>query len=387
MQIGMRLLLVSIVLFMILDGTHTKLVRAESDSGCTGCPTNSPIVNPFPIRGLRWGTARVLEGTSRCSIKQAASAFIAIAEIPPNGMLRGYQLVVVDENNTQICKETELTGIKFEISKGWEPYVIQQIAKTQLRPDLSQINRKERAEDRLLYYIAAAADPDDSLCLDNRISSNRFYKRWWREAFKRRGPSFADYPSPEISKTANDVSEVPENTLEKFALVIPDAAYTGDGIPVNPGDYWKNLKPIPRGKPEWFELACAGGALAHTELSGLVEPGEGKEVRTAALRMFLAKYKDDHDTVAGVPIHYFKHRKGEQPPSQGVEAQWNENGALCLSHSRMWLKDTLITEGIYYKGMNLAASEAKFVEWFKLKKCGANPEGYFTSYVVNHITH
>jgi len=313
------------------------------------------------------------------------AASIAIAEIPPKGGLRGYQLVVVDENNTQICKEAELTGIKFVISKGWEPYVIQQIGKTPLKPDLSQINRKDRAEDRLLYYIVAAVDPDESVCINNRISSNRFYSRWGRRAFHRRGPSFADYPPPEISESANAVLPVPESALENFALVIPDAAYTSEGIPVNPGDYQKNLTLIPKGKPEWFELACAGGALAHTELSGLVEPGEGKEVRTAALRMFLAKYKDDHDTVAGVPIHYFKHRKGEQPPSEGVEAQWNENGALCLSHSRMWLKDTLVTEGIYYQGMGLAASEAKFVEEFKLKKCRPHPEGYFTSYVVNHI--
>jgi ADYC domain len=332
MQIGIRLLPASIVLLMILDGTHPKLVRADP-SGCPGCPTNSPTVNPFPVRGLRWGTAEVLEETTLCP-KPAGGAFIAIAEIPPNSKLHGYQLVVVDRTNTTICKETELTGIKFVISKGWEPYVIQQIAKTSVKRDLS--NGKVREEDRLLYYIAAAADPDESLCMNNRISSDRFYKRWWRTAFKRRGPSFKNYPPPQISKTANDVFSVPENTLEKFALVIPDAAYTGDGIPVNPGDYRKDLKPIPKGKPEWFELACAGGALAHTELSGLVEPGERKEVRTAALRMFLAKYNTDHDTVEGVPIEYFKHRKGAQLPSDkfdSIEAQWDENGALCVSHS------------------------------------------------------
>lgn len=388
MQIVAKTLLASVVLLVLLAGGRPPPAAAD---GCTGCTTNSPIVNPFPIGGLRWGTAKVKEGTPRCVIQDSDEAALAIAEIAPGSKLRGYQLVVVDKQNRQLCAGTSLTGVKFVISKDWEPYVVQQIAKTELKQDLSQLDRPDRKEEfRLVYYIAAAADPDESICIDERRWANRRHKRLLRRVIRREGPSFADYPPPKVSDSLNDVFKVLEGQLDRFAVVIPDAAYTIDGISRDPGanlDRTK-LRSVPSAKLEWFELACAGGALAHTELSGLVEMGEDKKVRTAALRMFLAKYQDDNDTVEGVPIEYVKHATlaipGKLPPGT-IEAQWNENGATCLSHSRMWRKDTLITEGIYYQGMSLDASETEFIKEYKLKKCSDRPAGYFTSFVVNHV--
>jgi len=402
MQIRVRLLLVSITLSVLLGGERPSQAEA---SGCIGCPTNSPIVNSFPVWALRWGTAKVLDGTPNCKIARGEDASIAIAELPSSGKVRGYQLVVVGNNNRQLCQGAQLTGVKFEISNGWEPYIIQQIGQTALRQQLSPIDSKVTAGYRLVYFISAAVDPDESICHNGRSSANRFYRRWWRKAFNRVGPRFSDYPPPQISESVDEVIEVQDSHLDSFAVVIPDAAYTADGIAVNLAPRSKKLASVPYPKLEWFEIACAGGALAHTELSGLVELGDDKAVRTAALRMFLGKYKDDHDTVPGVTIQVYKHKRSAALGGQGtqerlppgrdggkVEAQWDETGAVCLSHARMWLRDTLVTEGIYYrsqdksKTMSLAESESAFKKELGLQPCGEHPRGYFTSYVTkDHI--
>jgi hypothetical protein len=207
--------------------------------------------------------------------------------------------------------------------------------------------------------------------------------------------------------------EVFPDHLAEYAVIIPDAAYDSQGVPQDPSTFYKKgmLEDIGQagqvspGKVslEWFEFSCASGALAHTDLSGLVEIGEPKKIRTAALRMFRAQYRDyKSETLDGTPISYIRNasRPCKDPQNcaaelqssinDNVEAMWSDEGATCLSHSRRWLKNTVISKTLFYKrSLSLPESETRFMTELKFngKLCNRKSTGYFTSYVMNHIDH
>lgn len=402
------LLPIAIVLFVLFGGEGPPLARADI---CPGCSSNSPAVNPFPLGALRWGTAKVKQGTSKCSVSKDDRLAIQRLTIPSKeSLMRGYQLVVVDKGGKMVCEGLALVGLQIELNKNWEKVVIQRIAKTTVIKDPYQLDGQSPPEEfRPVYFLSAASAPDKSICTDYRPSSNRWYRRIWRKLFGRR-PAADLSALVQPAKHLDDLFQVFADRLVEYAVVIPDAAYDRDGNPVDPSRRWRSLPPIPeaaRAAPgrvslEWFELACAGGALAHTDLSGLVDLEEEKPVRTAAVRMFLAGYrKGDGDTLAGTPVQYTRNRPypscrgcatrtlADRGPSMRgpIEAHWTEHGAVCLSHSRLWQKDTVITAARPYQG-TLEEREAEFIRSrFGLPPCTAAHTGVFTTYSPNHIGH
>lgn len=445
-----------IAVFILIDGDKPPLARAD---GCQGCSSNSPIINPFPIMWLRSGTSRVIKGSHTCRLNDDDHASIGINRIEPstpdhaaNGEVRGYQLVVLDKAKNTICKGSEVTGIVFELSEGKEWVLIQQVAKTRITPDPLQINRRQLNEYRLVYYLSDIKQPEHSLCTHDIHGAGRF-RRLWRRLSGYKGPNL---PPPRTSSKLTALSEIFPDHLIEYAVIIPDAEYDNHGNPWIPP---VNLEPIGqlgyRNKGqvslEWFELACTGGALAHTDLSGVVEIGEPKWVRTAALRMFLAQYHNrKSDTLHGVPIQFTRDipypelktiattqaethpgLNGElssvslqqltspcgypttkdtssvdilteivlncdkKDPSRDslpntaidgpIEAKWDEQGAICMSHSRLWMRDSVVLGFKYSTDLSLEANESKFVSQFELPLCKNDHQGIFTTYALHHI--
>lgn len=102
----------------------------------------------------------------------------------------------------------------------------------------------------------------------------------------------------------------------------------------------------------WFHLACAGGALAKARLRGYGPDAEGdyRTKRVAFHKMTMAYYCDHSETETGTPTFMYnsaadrEDQKGDMGPVAAssigpVEAYWNDDGATCIDHSRLWLKD------------------------------------------------
>lgn len=401
------------------------------------CASNSPVINPFPFKWIRWGTSRVLQGTSRCPIAHAREPAIAISEIEQaeskSGDVRGYQLIVVDlAINHLLCKGTKLAGVQFVLSEGQETVMIQQVAKTKITPDEADLDKSRPDEYRVVYALSAVKRPNDSICT-HALRSGGWFRRSLRRLFGYETVAYE--PSQPSDLTAqpdlDGLAEVLPDHLADYAVIIPNAEYNDNVVPQTPPseglpelhippEYDSNGHPTPRPgwKPsdksplEWFEYACASGALAHTELRGLLDARkEPQTVRTAALRMFSATYKGETaETIFGVPISFMRisdSSSHDDPcpalgPHSFIEARWDDKGATCLSHSRLWMKDTVITAA---HNPDLVKSEDDFTFEFCLPscerpdelppaaKCGkpARPPRRriprFTSCVVNHIDH
>ncbi len=110
----------------------------------------------------------------------------------------------------------------------------------------------------------------------------------------------------------------------------------------------------------WFNVGCAGSALAKMRLHGLDPmknrpsgstttpvPGDSTtEMRQATLKMLTAKYCNANSwTKDGTPIYWLGEGEGSLLPrpvwpgadrSGPVESRWGGNGALCISHLRLW---------------------------------------------------
>lgn len=400
MQVLSRIVPCAIFMTSLIDLARPP----EADAASCPCTSNSPIVNPFPYRSLRWGTSQVLRGTDHCDKTKMKDPRIAIAKIEDHDpLVRGYQLEVVDRGNPSAkpCSGTQLAGVVFNhlFTPNDEPVVIRQVALAKVTPDIPGTQACVLDEYRIVYLIASVHRPDDSVCTHD-LHNGKLHRGYRRLT----GFKLPDLMSPEISPKVSDLPLVLPDQLENYVVVMPDADYDTDGEP--------QTEPPVAGEPlqgtdpalEWYELACGGGALAHTDLSGLVELGEPKEVRTAALRMLRANYRGNlTETLDGIPISFQRDKQhtseyealceasrsaGVAKPTAGsadktdtngardvaaatkvtligdkdVEARWAATGAVCVTRSRLWRADGVVTAAQRYHGKTLKDREIEFMK-------------------------
>jgi hypothetical protein len=307
----------------------------------------------------------------------------------------GYELVAMDRRGAVQCRGNALAGMKFEIRKerhySWvteitnsdDVYtlVISEIGRIQTERITTDINgtpHRERLE-HYGYLIGTAADPKTSLCESKQLKRNAF---------------------TQIEGTVSDLSETRRDDREP---VIP-ADEEGDFAVVIRGmlldrEHFQDHVLSSENAADWFNIACAFDALGQTELSGLVKSfDDDPRARTnryewvnewrTVLNMFAARYTPDlNATVAGTPIMWIDCRttakdlplqysfsaellenedlgaSGNLAPARvqnaikdvgGIcggtlpdnethfEAEWSEDGASCLEHSRLWIRDTIV---------------------------------------------
>lgn len=106
-----------------------------------------------------------------------------------------------------------------------------------------------------------------------------------------------------------------------------------------------------RSSPDWFNIACAGSAIAKARLMGydpMSSFGSAAE-RQSTLKMLTAHYVRDNSrswTETGTPLVWTSNRSvAGQPeyygwpsklPTGPREAYWNSDGVSCISHLRLW---------------------------------------------------
>lgn len=130
--------------------------------------------------------------------------------------------------------------------------------------------------------------------------------------------------------------------------------------------------------PAWFNIGCAGHALAKMYMTGHVEAAASAgyptsiDDRRSILKMFTGDYCGTGRafTVPGVPLEWMDHKGWmdyEPPPwSVQLEARWTPNGASCLNTPRVVANSTPLSDMVFgLNGINVIPAIAQ--------ECGALP--------------
>lgn len=146
---------------------------------------------------------------------------------------------------------------------------------------------------------------------------------------------------------------------------------------------------------QWFQIGCAGSAIAKMRLLG-VDPHDPRAVADAAttttLRMLGARYGGDAPfTRPGTPLKWQRtdgrrYYGGPDPAAVlgPVEAGWDAKGATCVSHLRLMRKAVVGTGWMVamVEGYILASIDRRY----HLQPCRA-PSGMWITTTVDHIDH
>lgn len=153
----------------------------------------------------------------------------------------------------------------------------------------------------------------------------------------------------------------------------------------------------------WIHFACEDSALAKMRELGY-DPMDGASTageRQATLRMITARYckaAGGAFTTAGVPVHWKKRGESDAPltADEGpLEARWNQDGATCLSHARIFRRSadhplaplrSLLPDGC-------CADEATYLDMIRAKcglascpQVGPQPTDHvWSTFTVDHI--
>lgn len=303
------------------------------------CGPNSPIVNAFPYNGLHPDGCKNRDGvglekaslvTERCP---AAGKDTLYLDVTPFDLRVGYQLVGKDEHDQVRCRGTELVGATFKVVQDHHEQTlrISQMGKVDVeQPEMTASNSASTT--RTVYLITPDDQPANSLCTSL-------------------APGATARPTPVLDTRSGQLSYVEDEELAAYAIIIPGAVYDFSGMLIERSLETTRAKAPGAAPHRWFNIACATDGLAQTELSGLATaPITGKttaRARLPALHMFTAKYCGGISaTSRGTPIRWSTRGIFSKRPSRAlgpVEAEWNEDGATCLLHSRLWIPNKAIS--------------------------------------------
>ena len=347
-------------------------VRVPGD-GChsPSCGGNSPVVNTFKFNGLHPdGCANAdnvsldrdsLDITETACRTQHDKLYLDYEEVDGTPMGAGYALVArpaMPSMSTK-CSGAKLVGATFTVTKHRHllrdityRLRISGIGKISVKPTYKlrapDTSSSEAASEptrmpdatRLGYLITPADQPAHSLCmsLPPEVSSSKSTPILQQPIV----PSSSSESHPGIPGI------FPED-LPLYALIVPGAVYDSRANLLE-----RSTDPSPwhneGSSGTWFNIACAGDALAQTELTGLAtKPITGKESaedRRPALHMLTAKYCNGWSaTTRGTPIEWRDGNHVSDPNFKfdTIEAQWNKEGATCAYHSRLWMIDKTIS--------------------------------------------
>lgn len=294
------------------------LVAPGPRSAYAGCPTatcggNSPIVNGFPINGLRLDTA---------------GGVVLVPKLTPDprGLLLGRcwgvsRLGVKDgafvglrPDNTQGCAGADLIGATFGVEVGGSlaPVTI---------AEMTEIDTWTRPHARVpAYLLTSSKNGGKAICTEPAA---------WL------GP---DEQVPALAEPTY-AQALTEPAAGQRALLIVGERYDLDTAEV--------VRDPDGGR--WFNIACQGGALAKMRLLGYDPEREPARVdeRQATLKMITARYCDEISyTEVGVVIQWLRKLRGggglsvewrqdESGDLRTIEARWGKGGALCLSQPRL----------------------------------------------------
>lgn len=311
--------------------------RSTPDS-CPTCSGNTALINPFPIHGLHPGgcwnadSHRLVPGTLKKGLSQCPDEAVSL-DVEADGRFVGR-----DSDGKKRCEGPALVGASFtveawiKIAGTWQTRATS-ILIAQAR-SLQGTNATPDAPSPMhrAYMLAPDGEPAASLC-------DAAEARPWVSAWLEDAPREATLPRPvpAVAMRAH-LTPVQFPPFERYALPIPGAVFNEKGNHIDKTD----PRNFPK-TPGWFNIACAGGALAKMRIERL-EQQDSLVHRGATLKMLTARYCADVGyTVVGPMIKEVRATEPEPADMFGsIEARWDEKGATCLSHSRLYRPNTVI---------------------------------------------
>lgn len=353
------------VLAGCVDEAQTSRQPATiADCSTWGCGSNTPIAEGAPIEGLHLGGLANARGIRLIPDSLRGGRCTAVGPID----VQGGELV--GQSTRGPCRGAGLLGARFQL----------EITAPDRRPQLVTIRIKEvgqvytwtqePAPQPLATYLLVEHQTDAPICPQNEA---------WME------PSWQQVPlNPDFAPVWH--------TPTRHAIVVRGETYDGTDATVALSG---------SAAADWFNIACAGTAIAKMRLLGLapLDPSSSPEQRQATLKMITARYcGSDSFTEPGMPVLW---RSEPYTPYNGlpefarvgeIEARWDEHGAVCLSHARAWrashpvpsmLVDHCIPE--------LCRRESDLIERLQwtcgIPACTGSEPAFWTTRTVDHITH
>lgn len=300
--------------------------------GCDGgCGTNTANINTFPIDGLHPGGCwnaddmRLVPGTLDAGFSRCPDIPLYL-DVDAAGRFIGR-----DKSGQLKCQDAELVGATFKV-EAWHEH--DGVRSTRIM--ISQARAVQNKPGSITYPAFLLTPEYQSAATLCDAAYAGPWQSGWLSGGQSEPPARA---TPAV--TAGDAKMVPSDALDRYAILIKGAIFDekGDVMPLTP--------PAPGSMidAQWFNIACSGAALARTELSGDAPSASSSlSRRKATLRMLTARYCGRTGyTVTGVPLRWFASDATEPAGLfPKIEARWDEHGAICLSHSRLWHANTVI---------------------------------------------
>lgn len=327
----------------------------------SNCGGNSPIVNGFPINGLNPNGTENLEHI-------ALVPNSVISHLNNNRKCNGsldvdkFGLIVTVPGATP-CTGGDLYGATFEVEN------TTQKKKSSLK--ISDIRVQKRDDGTQIYsYEIVAFDPlknewSGSLC--DRKEANR-WRLSWNDRDMKPYPKIDDlynYSDKSYRNTSSGQSKAAARSAHLSAAIGASIASTdnaGDNLAIvfRSEIYKEDLEVIhPKSADDaekgWFNIACLRDSLAKIDMDNIavhdallkaeyINNARYQRQRLAALAMMTGKYCNRQSyTSDTLEISWFM--PGNLPPDREqcnpwwkcpkIEAAWDENGAICISHTRL----------------------------------------------------
>ena len=165
------------------------------------------------------------------------------------------------------------------------------------------------------------------------------------------------------------------------ALIVSGETYTETGSSAKVG-------------PQWFQIACAGSAIAEMRLLG-VDPWEQRAIArgltVATLKMMGARYTGDQAfTRPGTPVRWqrWDARRFYGGPARDLapgpsEAMWTRDGATCVDHLRLMRASF----GVRWLDWLEAIVRIRLARDFRRGGCPGGDRAVWTTTTVDHIAH
>jgi hypothetical protein len=319
---------------------------ARADLGedrCTvyTCGGNSAELYGIPLKGLRIDGVANPEG-----VRIVRNSFRVPSTAPPScygtvrqlGIVRG-ELIGVDAAGVPVCGPDDVKG-------GWFHVAVSRAAPGRPGAANARTSTVPVWIDDVITLETWERDP----ALRSRVRAYRFTlaapgARSQRSICTLPKATWIDAWS--IAHGGASPPSVPDPTTKAgYALLVQGERYENDGSSELRG-------------PPWFNIACAGNAIAKLRLLGFdpttPQPGtasdrpSGPDERAATLKMLTAQYRGpERYTSQGMPLVWLSHRgiryawvpPVDDPAVGPIEAQWTGAGASCLSHMRRWRRES-----------------------------------------------
>lgn len=327
----------------------TPLVTAvrTADAGCNSwqCGGNTPILHGTFIRGL---SSKGEANADRVVLRPQPIA-------PPGSrcggdgtylMVEGGELRAMGRDGAVVCAGADLIGTAFDLDVPYKALMLRVRIHVAAMDQVSTWER-ERAEVLPTYRFEVIAEgaavpdgepPPDGVRAFGPITPVPLCKESasWMEDWQTDG-LLAVQPNPAVGTIEY---HNPEGTLGQrwreatdHALLVGGEAYDEYGSSAHVGR-------------QWFQIACAGSAIAKMRLLGIDPKREDfveKGLTVSTLKMLGARYGGTTAfTKPGTPVQWerWDHRAFYGGPGRGIalgpiEAAWRGNSALCVSHLRL----------------------------------------------------